>query len=64
MTGQQTQMVDLEELCDPCARKGLRVKATHDAPSPAGPWHFVCLACHYRLPAALKVMAHRLVVAR
>lgn len=54
--------VDHEEFCDPCARRGMMVMATHDAPRPEGAWAFHCDACLYRLPAELRAMAVPLVV--
>jgi len=46
--------------CDVCARKGINIEATHDAPLPSGPWAFVCGACLYRLPEFCKRMATKL----
>lgn len=43
--------------CDRCAEIGIDKVATHDAPSPFGPWHYVCGAHLYRLPTALQSQA-------
>jgi len=52
---------DAGECCDICKhQKGLTVPAAYDAPTPWGPWAYMCGACFYRLPADLKKMGSKL----
>lgn len=58
-------MIGADQVCEPCASKGLERAAVEDRPLwPGGPWAFLCCFCALRVRQRSARAARRLRIVR